>query len=56
MTGSRMKWGRRRKERMQSADLKTERKRMQDDAPSRWLKEHSGAKHRKDRHGSAPKR
>jgi hypothetical protein len=40
MTGPRMKWGRRRKERIPSADLKSERKRMQGDAASRWLKEH----------------
>jgi hypothetical protein len=56
MTG-RMKWGRaRRKERTGAADLKSERKRMQDDAASRWLKEHSGRKQRKDRDTGDPKR
>jgi hypothetical protein len=55
MTG-RMKWGRRRRVRIPSADLKSERRRTQDDAASRWLKEHSGRKQRKDRDTGEPKR
>ena len=56
MTGPRMKWGRRRKKRMPSADLNIERKRTTGDAASRWLKEHSGRKQRMDRDTSEPKR